>query len=184
VSAPPAPPAAVTQEAAAAPSRLSITAGAGAAAGFGLAPDLSALGRVFGSLAWSHAAIELAAEVSVPSTTSQRQDGAGFSQQLFLGSLAGCGLYTRFSACVLAKVGELRVAGDAVDVPRSASGVFVQSGARLGATQMVGRRVHLSVHVDGLVLLTRGVVTLDSMPVWTTPGVSALLGLDLGIRFQ
>jgi hypothetical protein len=180
----PAPAAAVSQIAPAAQSRPSFAVGAGVAAGVGLAPDLSGVGRVFGNVAWSRAAIELAAEVSVPSTTSQRQDGAGFSQQLFLVSLAGCGLHSRWSACVLAKAGELRVAGDTIDVPRTSAGILVQTGARLGVTQLVGQRVHVIVHGDGLVLLTRGVVTLDSMPVWTTPRISALFGLDLGIRFQ
>jgi hypothetical protein len=88
------------------------------------------------------------------------------------------------SACAVAKVGEIRVVGDAVAVPRSAVGILVQTGARLGVTQMIGGRVHVSLHADGLVLLARGVVTLDSMPVWTTPRFAALLGLDLGIRFQ
>ena len=173
-----------SQLAPAAQSRPSFAVGAGVAAGFGLTPDLSGIGRIFGNLAWSHAAVELAAEVSLPSTTSQRQDGAGFSQQLFLASLAGCGLQSRFGACVLAKVGELRVAGDTIDVPRTSAGIFVQTGARLAGQQMLGGRIHVVVHGDGLVLLTRGVVTLDSMPVWPTPRVSALFGLDVGIRFQ
>lgn len=180
----PAPAAAVSQIAPAGPSRPSFAAGAGVAAGFGLTPDLAGLGRVFGNVAWSRAAIELAAEVSVPSATSQRQDGAGFTQQLFMVGLAGCGLHTRWSACVLAKVGELRVAGDGIDVPRTSAGILVQTGARLGVTQLVGRRVHVSVHGDGLILITRGVVTLDSMPVWTTPRISALFGLDLAVRFH
>ena len=179
-----APAATTSQLASAAQSRPSFAVGAGIVAGFGLAPDLSGLGRVFGNVAWSRAAVELAAEASVPSTTPQRQDGAGFSQQLFLASVAGCGLHTRWSACALAKVGELRVVGDAVDVPRTSAAILVQTGARLGVTQMVGRRVHVVVHVDGLVLLTRGVVTLDSMPVWTTPRLSAQLGLDVAIRFH
>jgi len=179
-----APPVATTQPAPAAPSRPSFSVGAGVAAGLGLAPDLSGVGRVFGNVAWSRAAVELAAEVSVPSTASRRQDGAGFSQQLFMASLAGCGLHTRWSACALAKVGELRVAGDAVDVPRTSAAILVQTGARLGVTQAVGRRVDVVLHGDGLVLLTRGVVTIDGMAVWTTPRVSAQLGLDLAIRFH
>ena len=180
----PAPAVATSQRAPAAPSRPSFAVGAGVAAGLGLAPELSGFGRVFGNVAWSRAAVELAAEVSLPSTTSRREDGAGFSQQLFMASLAGCGLHTRWSLCALGKAGELRVAGDAIDVPRTSAAILVQTGARLGVTQRVGQRVAVVLHGDGLVLLTRGVVTIDGMAVWTTPRVSAQLGLDLAIRFH
>jgi hypothetical protein len=168
---------------ASAPSGPSLAAGGGAAAGVGLSPDVTALGRLFASAAWSHVALELAAEASVPSTL-RRADGAGFSQQVFLASLAGCGLLSRWSACALAKVGEIRVSGDGVDAPATSAGIIFQTGLRLALTQALGHRVYIVAHADGLALLTRGVVTLDGMPVWTTPRVAGTFGLDFGVRFR
>ena len=169
--------------AAAARLRPSIAVGAGASAGVGLSPEITALGRLFGSLTWSHVAVELAAEMSLPSTL-HRADGTGFSQQTFLAGIAGCGVRSRWSACLLANVGEIRVAGEGVDLPATATRPFVQTGIRLAVTQMLGRQAHVGVHADGLALITRGIVTLDSMAVWTTPRVAAALGLDVGVRFQ
>jgi len=181
-----APPPAVTGQPGApsgARSRPALTIGAGASAGVGLSPEITALGRVFGSVAWSHVALELAGEISVPSTL-RRTDGAGFSEQVFLAGLAGCGVDGRWNACALAKVGEVRVVGQGVDVPATASGPLIQAGLRLAVTQMLGQRARIALHADGLALLTRGTVTLDAKPVWTTPRAAASLGLDLGVRFQ
>ena len=164
-------------------SRPTITAGAGAAAGVGVAPNVTALGRLFGTVSWPHLAVELAVEVSVPSTF-RRADGAGFSQQVLLAGLAGCGLSGRWSGCLLLNVGEIRVAGEGVDSPGTAAAPFLQAGLRLAVTQPLGRRAQLVLHGDGLVPITRGVVTLDSMPVWTTPRIAAAGGLDFGMRFQ
>jgi hypothetical protein len=160
----------------------SIAAGAGAAVGIGATPTAVAIGRLFGTVAWSHVAVELGAELSVPSVM-HRADGAGFSEQLLLGSLAACGLRSPWSACLVGKVGEIRVTGEGVDVPASSSGVLIQTGLRLGVTYPLGRHAHVAAHVDGLALLNRGVVTLDSMAAWTTPRVAANLGVDVGVRF-
>jgi hypothetical protein len=177
----PAPPASAPP----APSGLSVAAGAGAAAGVGLAPGVVALGRVFGSLAWSHVALELGGEATVPSTSAiRRADGAGFSHRLLLASLAGCGVTSHVSGCVLGKIGQIRVAGDGVDLPATSSGVIVQSGLRLAVAQTLGRRVLVVAHADGIAFLTRAVVTLDGMPVWTTPRIAATFGVDVGVRFR
>ena len=161
----------------------SILVGAGGAVGLGVASSAVPLGRLFGAVEWSHLAVELAAEVSAPSTTRQI-DGAGFSQQQFLASLAGCGVLTSLRACLIAKVGEIRVVGQGVEFPATSYGLVAQAGLRLAVTHMLGSRLQIGAHVDGLALITKGVVTLDSMPVWTTPRLAALFGAEIGIRFQ
>jgi len=160
-----------------------FTAGAGAAAAVGLSPNLGAVGRLYGAASWPHVAVEVAAEASVPSTL-HRADGAGFSQQVLLAGLAGCGVSGRWSACLLGKAGEIRVAGEGVDTPGTVSRLFLQTGLRLALAQSVGRRAQIVVHGDGLASLTRGIVTLDAMPVWRTPRIAAAVGLDFGVRFQ
>ncbi len=157
--------------------------GAGAAAGLGLSADVVGLGRLFATAAWSHVAVELAGEVSIPSTT-HRSDGAGFSGEEFLASLAGCGVLSPWSACAVGKVGELRVVGQGVDVPLAASGLMIQAGLRLAASHALGRRTYIVAHADGLGRLTRATITLDSAPVWTAPRFAGVLGLDVAFRFR
>jgi hypothetical protein len=161
----------------------SVAAGAGALAGVGLSSKPIAVGRLFATVAWTHAALELAGEVSAPSTTN-RADGAGFSQQQFLASLATCGVLLPFSVCAVGKVGEVRMVGQGVDVPLTASGLMIQSGLRLAVAHSLGQRAYIMGQAEGLARLTQGTVTLDSIPVWTSPRFAALLGIGVAFRFR
>jgi hypothetical protein len=161
----------------------SMLVGAGGAVGLGVASSAVPLARLFGAVEWPHVAVELAAQMSAPSTTRQA-DGTGFSQQRFLAGLAGCGLLSPLSACLIANVGEIRVVGQGVDFPFTVYGLVAQTGLRLAVTHPLGGRLQIGAHADGLALITQGVVTLNSMPVWTTPRFAALFGADLGVRFQ
>jgi hypothetical protein len=160
-----------------------VLVGVGAAAGFGLTSDPVAVARLFATVGWSHVAVELGGEVSVPSTT-HRADGAGFSQEQILATVAGCGLRGVFSLCAVGKAGELRVAGQGVDVPLTASGLMLQAGLRLAASHTFGHRTYIVARLEGLGRLTQGTVILDSMPVWTSPTFAALLGIDVAFRFK
>ncbi len=160
-----------------------LLVGAGAFAGVGLSSGATGVGRLFATASWQRFALELGGEVTLPSTT-QRADGAGFSGEEFLASLAACGVRFRWSACAVGKVGDLRVRGQSVDVPLSASGLVVQTGVRVAFSQGVGHRTYLVAQAEGLGRLTRNTVTLDSMPVWTTPRFAALLGINVGVRFR
>src|SRR6266700_4255279 len=119
------------------PSGPSVLAGGGALAGLGISSKPIAIGRLFATVAWTNAALELGGEVSAPSTTN-RADGGGFSQETFLASLAGCGVSFPFSLCAVGKIGELRMVGQGVDVPLTASGLVIQSGLRLAASHSLG----------------------------------------------
>lgn len=160
-----------------------VLVGVGAAAGLGLTSDPVAVPRLFATVAWSRVAVELGAEVSVPSTT-HRADGAGFSQEQILATLAGCGLRGPFSVCAVGKAGELRVVGQGVDFPLTASGLMLQAGLRVAASHTFGHRTYIVGRLEGLARLTQGTVTLDSMPVWTSPTFAALLGIDVAFRFK
>ena len=160
----------------------SITVGAGAAAGVGVASSVVPLGRLFATVGWTHVAVELGGELGASSTMRQA-DGSGFSQRQVLGTLAGCGVRRPWSLCLVAKLGQIRVAGQGVDVPATATAPLVQTGIRLAVTHALGGRFEISAHADGLTLLTQGTVTLDSAPVWTTSRFAAQVGADVGIRF-
>ena len=159
-----------------------LVLGAGPSLGVGMSSRPLLLGRVFGGLAWPHVSIELAAEAGRAATT-RRADGAGFTQQQLLLGLAGCTILTRWRACLVAKAGAVRMAGEDVDISTSAMVPVVQVGARVGAIQRVGQRGFMSAHLDGLTVLGRWTATLDHVPVWTAPRFAGALGLDAGVRF-
>jgi hypothetical protein len=158
-----------------------LAIGAGPAVGFGMSSGPVLLGRMYGVIAWQHVAIELAAVASLPATT-RRADGAGFSQQHLLGSAAACATTTRWNGCVVGNAGEVRMAGENIDRPTSASLPVIQVGARAGVIQRLGRRAFLNAHADGLINLTRWTGSLDQVPLWTAPRFAATLGLEAGLR--
>jgi hypothetical protein len=133
-------------------------------------------------VAWPHIALELGGEASTPSAM-HRADGTGFSEQTLLGSLAVCGLRMPFSACAVTKLGAIKVVGEGVDTPAASSGVLLQAGVRIAVTRGLGRHLDIAAHADGVAAVTRGVVTLNSMAVWTAPRVGGAVGIDLGVRF-
>lgn len=162
--------------------RPTLSVGAGALGGFGLSSTTVPFGRGFGSVAWQHTSLELAAEVAWP-TTTRREDGAGFSQQQFLAGVAGCGILQAWSACLVAKTGGMRVVGKDVDRPRSSTGPILETGLRVAVQLGLGRYLYLAARADGLVNVTSWRVTLDQNLVWTSPRFAATVGLDFGVRF-
>lgn len=156
--------------------------GLGCAIGVGMSSIPVLLGRLLGSLAWQHVAIELAGEVSVP-TTTRRADGAGFAQQHVLASAAGCAMFAPWSTCLLTKVGEVRMAGKDVDRPSSAVAPVIETGARVGIGHVFGRTLFVSGHLDGLANLIRWSAALDRVTVWSAPRFSTAVGIDAVVRF-
>jgi len=156
--------------------------GAGALVAFGMSSETVPFGRAFGSAAWQHSSLELAAEIAWP-TTTRRDDGAGFSQQQWLVGLAGCEDFQPWSACLLAKAGAIRIAGEDIDHPRSPWAPLLETGLRLAVQQRLGRHLYVAARAEGLVNLTRWRITLDQNLVWTAPRFAATIGLDIGVRF-
>lgn len=159
-------------EATDAPADIVYELGAGGAVGFGMASKVTPLARAFADLAWRSLVAEVAGEFGFP-TITRRQDGAGFGQQLFLASVAGCGVLDRVNLCLLVKGGLIRIAGQDIDQPGTPSGSIFQAGARLGLTQPLVWRVFAVVQAAGLVNLTRWKVSLDGFQVWSSPRLAA-----------
>ena len=161
----------------------SVMAGVGPSVGLGLAPDRIAQGRLFLSYWFGHAALELGAEASLPSTTHLAH-GGGFRHELMFGTLAACGWYWSMGACGLARLGRIQVHGLRVDKPASPAGFVAQVGPRLAYHLGLGERLGLLGHVDASYLLTPWTVELNHVGVWTMPRFSAVAGIDLTVRFR
>jgi len=157
--------------------------GAGGLVGLGLSSKAAPLGRLFASLQWTHLSVELAAEAAWP-TTTRREDGAGFSQQVLLVDVASCGILRSWQACLVGKVGQVRVTGDNVDIPASPWGSVVETGLRLAFTYPLGRHAFVAAQADGLVNVMIWRVTLDQVPVWTSPRFAGTMGINVGFRLR
>ena len=156
--------------------------GGGPSAGLGLGPDPIAQGRLFLSVQFGQAALELGIEASLPSTT--RQDyGGGFRHHLVLGTVAACGLRGSTSACAIVKLGQIGVQGVGVDKPASPEGFVAQVGPRLAYSIGLGDHLALVGHADALYLLTSWTITVNHVAVWTMPRLGAVAGIDLAVRF-
>lgn len=162
--------------------RPTFAVGGGGAVAVGVSPGPVPLVRLFGALAWPWLSVELGAEIGLPAIT-RREDGAGFAQQLFLATGAGCGTRGRFSACLLAKAGQVRIDGRDIDVPASPSAPLFEAGLRLAGVHPLGRRLSVAARAEGVANVTRWTVTLDHLPVWTSPRFAGCLGFDLLVRF-
>jgi hypothetical protein len=184
--APPPPPPTEPRAAASATSERSKVhafTGAGASVGFGLAPTVLLLGRLFGGVAWPNVTLELGGALSTRSRT-EREDGAGFEQQLLLGSFAACGTYSGLSTCAMVEAGSVRISGRSVDERRSATGAAVLLGLRSDFRLRLGALGFVAPRAAVFGNLNRWTVTLDALSVWRAPPVAVELGLDGGIVFE
>jgi hypothetical protein len=160
-----------------------LWAGLGPSLAWRMSPGMTGDGRLFLGARHGELSLEVAAEATYPST-ERRWDGSGFRQSLVGGTLALCGHREWLSGCVLGRAGAVQVNGVGVDKPRSANGLAMQAGMRLGATLPLGGWWFLSAHVDGLGLLTSSTVVLNQAKVWDMPRLGGLVGVDLMARFR
>ena len=66
--------------------------------------------------------------------------------------------------------------------PSTSWGRFAEVGMRLAGTREFGRFM-VSVHADGLVMLSRWNVVLNDAVVWSVPRIGGVVGLDVALRF-
>jgi hypothetical protein len=163
--------------------RWTFAVGAGGSLGIGLASSVTPLGRLFGGVSRGSMTFELAGELGMP-TSTERPDGAGFSQRAILATAAGCGTRGPWSVCVLAKGGLLAVEGESIDVPQSSTPAAFQAGLRLGVRERIGKDAFLAQRLEALANVTRWTVRLDRVPVWTAPVFAGTLGIDAGLLFE
>jgi hypothetical protein len=163
------------------PGRLVLAVGAGPAVGMGMAPAATALGRLFVVGRYRRLSAEIAADAALP-VTQREPDGSGAVVTATGATAAGCGHQSILAACVLGRVGWIHARGMGVDAPSASWARFSEVGARLVAAKDSGRFV-VSLHADGLVMLSQWNVVLNHTVVWTVPRVAGIVGLDVALRF-
>jgi hypothetical protein len=160
---------------------LRFVAGLGATGEFGMVPGLVPAGRLFAGVRRGALGIELAGEASLPGRYVDA-DGNGFEHQRASGMVAGCGFFGLVSACLVSKIGRLRVSGVGLDVPRSPAGATVEFGGRLALNPELGRLAS-AVRVELLAPLTSWGVTVNGREVFRASPVVLGLGADVGAFF-
>ena len=81
-------------------------------------------------------------------------------------------------------LGALLARGFGVDRPHSPLAFTGSAGLRVTLDQRLSARCLTVIHVDGLLNLARGRVSLNDLPVWTTPSVALVLGIDLAVLLR
>jgi hypothetical protein len=164
-----------------APTPFRLALGVGPAVGFGMTPEATGFGRLFVVARFRRMSAEIAADASLPSMRRE-SDGAGFVVGAFGSSAAGCVHLPPASACLLGRLGWLRARGTGVAEPGTSWGRFGELGVRVAGTKELGRLI-VSVHADGLVMLSRWSVVLNDAVVWQVPRVGGMVGMDVALRF-
>ncbi|HEY8923391.1 MAG TPA: hypothetical protein VIU64_03360 [Polyangia bacterium] len=158
-----------------------LAIGLGPAVALGRIPGPAAVGRLFIAARFHNLSAELAQDAALPTTSTQH--GGGTVDLTAIGSsAAGCAHLSAASACLLGRFGWLRGKGTGVDRPATSWGRFGQVGLRLAASRELGRFL-ISLHADGLVMLSRWNVLLNDAVVWRVPRFGGLLGLDVALHF-
>jgi hypothetical protein len=152
--------------------------GAGPVVAFGIAPNTAIGAHAFGAFRAGGLGLELAAELSLPST-QETSEGEGFEQHVALGSLAGCAALRPFSGCIVGKAGRLTVSGFGVDEPRSASGLITLIGPRVALEQELGKHWLVTLRVELLATLAPWAVELNHRELWKSPPLAVFMGADL-----
>ncbi len=156
-----------------------VQLGAGPSLAFGLAPRPSAVGRLFTAVGYRDFSLELGALGSLPSTW-RVADGSGFESFALLARIAPCLQHEPIRGCAVVHVGQLRVEGVGVGLPRSPSGLVGQAGLSLAASQTIGSVV-ASLRLDALAALTRWKVEVNDSERWEMPSASFLIGVDISV---
>jgi len=165
----------------ASPPRLVLAVGAGPAVGLGMTPDATAFGRLFFVARVRRLSAEIGADAALP-VTQHEPDGTGVVVNATGVGAAGCAHVSVMSACALGRIGWIRARGVEVAAPRASWGRFSEVGIRVAASRDLGRFM-VSLHADGLVMLSRWNVVLNDAVVWSVPRIGGVVGLDVALRF-
>ena len=166
----------------ASPARLVLAVGVGPAVGVGMTPDATAFGRLFVVARLRRLSAEIGADAALP-VTLREPDGTGVvvnAMGVERGGLrahvGGVGLRAR-----PARLDSRRGNRESPHRARHGGG-SARSGYASPATRELGRFM-VSVHADGLVMLSRWNVVLNDAVVWSVPRIGGVVGLDVALRF-
>lgn len=154
-------------------------------AAVGTAPTAAFGGTLVAGARWRYASLNAEARADVPSSARVGTDRV--STWLATGTLAPCGHVSFFTGCALVGLGPITISATGLGEPRRVVDLLVQVGARGAVELPLTRALHLLLHADVLVALTRPHLTVADMgngapperEIFRTPRVSGTLGAGL-----
>jgi hypothetical protein len=163
------------------PRPLAYQVGAEMVGGIGAAPS-----RTFGLAAGvgvrrGDLSLGLEGRADLPASTSLRVGEA--STALLVASLVPCAHVGRLATCALFSAGALRAAGHGLVDSRTVTLPYAALGARVALAIPVTARWSLALHGDVTAPLTASKLAVDGATVWTSPILSAALGLGVAATF-
>lgn len=157
--------------------RFRIRLGAGLFGAFGATPSPGWGGSVSAAIAWRRASLWIEARADAP--TEIVDEGASARAGLF-GALAGPCLHLGPAlGCAFGGVVSLSARGSGTDITREGSQLFAVGVVRLAIDVALTKALALQPRLDAMVPFAEGVLRLRGRDVWTTPPLSAALGLSL-----
>lgn len=164
------------------PTRSSFVATLGAFGVGGAAPGLTVgLGAGLG-VRGSLASIALEGRVDAYARGAGPAGGEVRSS-ILAASVVPCLQPSAFLLCAIATIGSLRGEGAFVGAPRKDESLYAAVGARLGGEAPLSANLGLRAWVDLLAPLTRTTLRIQDVDAWTTPPISALVGIAFAARF-
>jgi hypothetical protein len=164
------------------PPAWSVRGTLGVLGSVGTAPDLSVGATLGGGLRvawWS-----LGAEGRFDAYASTEAGaGSGVRSSLRCGSLVPCAHLGPVLLCGLATAGEVSGEGQGVTEAREDASFFAALGARAALEVPVLSPIALRAHTDVQATLTEVHLELSGRRVWSTPPMSAALGLGIAGRY-
>ncbi|MFO0727716.1 MAG: hypothetical protein U1E65_28310 [Myxococcota bacterium] len=148
----------------------------------GTAPDLSFGVTAEAMAVWPRFGVGLEGRIEVPRSAALAAGGS-VETSLFLAGLVPCAMFSRFSACFLARVGAMRISAQGLESPRSSTELYASLGVRGGYELPLGSDFGIRFALGLGFVLTRISLTDLAMAAptryWTTPLVNGDLAISL-----
>jgi hypothetical protein len=164
------------------PRRHEIGVRANVAAAIGLGPGLAPGVGIGAALRGQALSIDLEGRLIGESSTTAATGSATAS--LWTASLAPCLHGGRLAACVVGSAGVLRARGDGFATTTSADAPYLAVAARGVLEIPIGDRLRLRWTAEIAAPLVTIHLTVDGRDAWTSPRVSALTSVGLGVTFH
>jgi hypothetical protein len=145
------------------------------------APGYSLGARAGGSLGGDSFSLGLEGQADFSARKSLQQGSARAT--LWTASLVPCARQGVVAACALVTAGLSRGSGEGLEGARSTNLFYAALGLRLSLNLPLTSSLALTVHGDASAPLVEEQLRVDQQTVWTSPHVSAALGVGLAATF-
>jgi hypothetical protein len=134
-------------------------------------------------LKWMRASVALEGRLDLPAS-SPDFGGRRVQSSLLVGALVPCFRPGPIWLCTVFGAGSLRGTGEGAATTFNEMTFYATAGPRAGVEWAPSSAFALVAHADLLAVLTRTELRINGVPLWTTPPVTAGIGLRIVGRFR